>query len=347
MNKPQNLPSSTISEALITRIASLALGCVDRPYPYYVSHVLRSDEDLVLPARPTPAFYGCFDWHSAVHAHWTLARILRLWPQSSLASECGDVLDRHIDPTKIQAELAYLTPRENFERPYGLAWVLALASELRLVASATGAGWADALEPLERLAADRLLRWSESLPAPIRSGQHGQSAFGMSLTLDWARALGDEHAAKRIEDSALRLHVNDRDASLHLEPSAYDFLSPSLGVADLMRRVLSPTDFAAWLDRWLPAVPTHTEEAEPWLPVPRSPNPEDGKLSHLDGLASSRTWMLEGIANGLPETDPRREILLNSATAHAQGGRAGLESEHYAGTHWLGTFALYAATQML
>ncbi len=347
-------PIPALAERERSRIAELALACAQRPYPYHLSLVLREPADLDLPSRLTPAFYGCFDWHSAVHAHWSLARIARRWPDSAEAPACWALLDRHLSSDRLAAELAFLEPREGFERPYGLAWLLALAAELHLWKKVDPdvRRWASSLEGLESLAARRLLDWYDRLPAPIRSGEHSQSAFAMGMVRDWAVVTGGSDATGRIDAASLRLHGADRDAPLHLEPSGHDFLSPALGVADLMRRCLAPADFAGWLDRWLPGIPedsddpVHPESIEAagsWLPVPRSPDPEDGKLAHLDGLASSRAWMLAGMAAGLPASDRRREALLRAAKAHALAGRAALATGHYASTHWLGTFALYAA----
>src|SRR6266516_3102263 len=234
---------------VVEPIAEMALGCVHREYPSHVSHTLRGDEDARPPRRLTPAFYGSFDWHSAVHGHWCLARLVRLHPTAEFAPRAEAALDESLTPEKLAGEVAYLSVpgREGFERPYGLAWLLQLAAELREWGS--GRAWLEALVPLEALAAARLAGWLPRLRWPIRSGEHGQSAFAMALALDWARVAGDRGLESLLRSRALDFYGADSDAPLAFEPSGHDFLSPILGEADLMRRVLPPREFAGWLAR--------------------------------------------------------------------------------------------------
>jgi hypothetical protein len=336
-------PVVELESGAAQRIAAMALACVHREYPNKIAHVLADESDVKSPRALTPAFYGCFDWHSAVHGHWTLVRLLRTHPRASFVADARAALDRTLTADNIAGELAYLSrdDRAGFERPYGLAWLLQLAAELRAWNDADARRWSETLVPLERLAAQRLRTWLPKLTHAVRVGEHAQSAFAMALALDWARVAGDRELAALIERRAIDYHGRDRGCDLAFEPSGQDFLSPCLGAADLVRRVLPADRFADWLDVALPDVPRDRGDwLEPLVPSDRS----DGKLVHLDGLNLSRAWMLAGIAAGLPSDDPRRASLRGSARRHASAGLAALAEQGYEGAHWLGTFATYAAT---
>jgi hypothetical protein len=324
-----------------SRLAELALACVHREYPGKIAHVLDGDADALPPRKLTPAFYGCFDWHSAVHAHWLLARLTRLHPEAPFVPRARQALSRSLTADNVAAEVAYLSRkgRETFERPYGLAWLLQLALELREWGDPAAATWAEALGPLERAAAQRIQAWLPKLAYPIREGEHDQTAFAFGLILDWARGTGDHAMATAIVDRTRALYLGDRNCPIGYEPSGQDFLSPCLGEADLVRRVLAPESFAAWLGGFLPGVPL--DGSTDWLALGVVIDRADGKLAHLDGLNLSRAWMLEGIAAGLPAADPRVAALRAAAAVHARAGLAAVTGEHYAGGHWLGTFATY------
>jgi hypothetical protein len=319
----------------------LALDCVHREYPNKIAHTLMSDADVRPPRELTPAFYGCYDWHSAVHGHWMLARLARFFPDTPLAEQARAALARSITAENIAAEVRYLEApgRTAFERPYGLAWLLQLSAELRVSKSPL----AHIIEPLETAAAKKLEDWLPKLPYPDRSGQHANTAFALGLMIDWARLVG--HGREKLPfASAVRFYNGDRNGPIAFEPSGEDFLSPCLAEADLMRRVCTPPEFAEWLATFLPEIPT-------MRPV-SSPDPSDGKLAHFDGLNLSRAWMLFGIAKGLPDDDPRRLRLLLIADAHRDHGVAAITGERgaslsYAGSHWLGTFAVYLETMDL
>lgn len=332
---------------MVERFARFALAAVQREYPYHLSVVLSSDEDLAPPRRLTPAFCGAFDWHSAVHGHWTLARAARLLGEGPVAAEARRALDERLAPARLDAELRFLAApgRAGFERPYGLAWLLALALELREWAldDADAARRAADLAPLERHASGVLARWLPVLPFPVRSGEHAQTAFALGLARDWARHAGDVALLERIDGCARAFYEDDHDAPIAYEPGGQDFLSPVLGEADLMRRVFAPPRFATWLSAFLP--PLAAPAARRWLTPVASPDPADGKLAHLDGLNLSRAWMLEGVASGLPEGDPRILPLREAAGRHRVRGLAALDEDSYAGAHWLGTFAMYLVTR--
>jgi hypothetical protein len=330
--------------AMVERFARLALTCLHTEYPNKIAHVLNSDDDVAPPRELTPAFYGCFDWHSSVHGHWMLARLTRLYPDAAFAEEARAALGLSLTAENLAAEAAYVgrEGNESFERPYGLAWLLCLAEELRAWDDEEPRGWAANMAPLERAAAERIADWLPKLHYPIRTGEHSQTAFAFGLILDWARAVKDEEMAALVKETILRLYINDRRCPLGFEPSGQDFLSPCLAEADLMRRVLPPSEFSEWLDEFLPGIPD--DGGAEWLPVAVVTDRSDGKLAHLDGLNLSRAWMLEGILAGLPEDDPRRAALSAAARAHREDGLVAVTGEYYAGGHWLASFATYLVT---
>jgi Protein of unknown function (DUF2891) len=327
------------------RFAKLALACVHKEYPNKISHVLNSDADVAPPQKLTPAFYGCYDWHSSVHGHWLLVRLLRTFPEASFAKPARDALKKSLTPENLKAEAAYVRGdgRASFERPYGLAWLLQLCAELREWHDPQAQQMLANLKPLEDAALERLTTWLPKLSHPIRIGEHNQTAFALGLVLDYARGNNDERLTKLAADSARKFYLSDKNCPLAYEPSGEDFLSPCLAEADVMRRVLPQADFAKWLTQLLPQIP-RTATAD-WLPVAISPDPSDPKLAHLDGLNLSQAWMLEGILSALPADDPRRPALTSAAEAHRRAGLAAVTGEYYEGGHWLGSFAVYLTTQ--
>jgi hypothetical protein len=232
--------------------------------------------------------------------------------------------------------------RVSFERPYGLAWLLQLAAELREWRDPDAQRWATVLKPLEEAAASRLTEWLPKLSRPIRVGEHDQTAFSFGLILDWARTAGDTRMAELVASRMTAYYGLDRDCPTAYEPSGQDFLSPCLAEADLMRRVQSPTRFAEWLRAFLPGIPT--DGSTGWLEPAVVTDPTDPKLAHLDGLNLSRAWMLDGIIQGLPPTDARRTALRSAADRHRSAGVASVTGAHYEGGHWLGSFAVYLTT---
>jgi hypothetical protein len=328
------------------RFAHLALACVQKQYPNKISHVLNSDADVAAPRKLTPAFCGCYDWHSSVHGHWLLARLAREFPDASFARNARAALQRSLTSLNIEQEVAYLNGkgRASFERPYGLAWLLQLCAELREWDDPFAKELSANLRPLEQVAVQRLSTWLPKLSHPVRIGEHDQTAFALGLMLDYARVSGNESFGKLAADSAKKFFLEDKGCPLAYEPSGEDFLSPCLGEADVMRRVLAPNEFGKWLTGFMPQIPNKSAATD-WLPITVSPDPSDPKLAHLDGLNLSRAWMLEGIVSGLPSDDPRRPALAATAEAHRRAGLAAVTGEHYEGGHWLGSFAVYLTTQ--
>lgn len=318
------------SPEALERSAGLALECVHKEYPNKIAHAMNSDADVKPPRELTPAFYGCYDWHSSVHGHWLLARVARRLPDSALARRASAALEKSLTGENIAREVEYFNApgRATFERPYGLAWLLTLALELREMKSPLSVN----LAPLEKAVVARLSAWLPKLSHPVRSGEHSQTAFALGLALDWARGSGDTAFAALIESRARAFYGKDVNCPANYEPSGEDFLSPCLAEADLMRRVLPSREFSAWFDAFMPHWP--------YKPLTVT-DPADGKLAHLDGLNLSRAWMIEGVASALPA----RPDLALSAKAHAEAGLKAVTGEHYEGGHWLGSFAVYLVTR--
>src|SRR5947209_4722917 len=330
------------------RFARLALACVHKEYPNKLTHSLNSDADVAPPRQLTPAFYGCYDWHSSVHGHWLLARLARTFPDAPFTAEARNALRQSLSENNIRQEVSYMKAegRASFERPYGLAWLLQLGVELREWEKAGGDPLAHELSanlrPLEEAAAERLKTWLPKLSHPVRSGEHSQTAFALGLILDYARNTDDKDFLGLLLAKARDFYLQDKNCPLAYEPSGEDFLSPCLAEADVMRRVLPANEFAGWLHQFMPQVPKDGSAA--WLHPEKSTDPSDPKLAHIDGLNLSRAWMLEGIASGLPKNDPRLEALQKCAAAHRTAGLAAVTGEHYEGGHWLGSFAVYLVT---
>lgn len=238
------------------RFANLALACVHKEYPNHISHTLNSDADVAPPRKLTPAFYGCYDWHSSVHGHWLLVRLVRTFPDAPFVPAARDALGQSLIAENITQEAAYLRGqgRASFERPYGLAWLLQLAAELREWDDPQAKEMAANLRPLEQVVLERLNTWLPKLSNPVRIGEHDQTAFGLGLMLDYARGADDQKFVDLLLSKAKQFYFDDKNCPLAYEPSGEDFLSPCLGEADLMRRVLAGPDFARWLASFMPQI---------------------------------------------------------------------------------------------
>ena len=331
-----------LTSALADRFAAMALRCIGREYPYQPGHVITGPDDIAPPRALHPAFYGCFDWHSAVHGHWLLVHLLRRTPDLRTAAAVRAGLTANLTEANLAAEAAYLAARgrAGFERTYGWAWLLKLAEELHGWDDPDGRRWSAALTPLVRVIANLYLDFLPKQIYPIRIGAHANTAFGLACALDYARAAG--HAALR--DLAMQraqdYYALDRDAPAAWEPAGNDFFSPCLAEADLMRRVLPSTEFPAWLHRFLPGLAAG-RPASLLAPVTVTDR-SDGQLVHLDGLNLSRAWHMAAIAAALPTDDPQRAVLVASAARHLDAGLIGLTDGDYMGEHWLATFAVCA-----
>jgi len=336
-------PSFDINAA--ERFANLALACVHKEYPSKIGHSLNSDADVAPPRKLTPAFYGCYDWHSSVHGHWLLVRLIRTFPNAAFAPSAREALRQSLTADNIAQEAVYLRTegRASFERPYGLAWLLQLVAELREWDDPVARDMAANLRPLEDAALERLRDWLPKLSHPVRIGEHDQTAFALGLMLDYTREVGDTKFTDLLVSKARQYYLGDKNCPLAYEPSGEDFLSPCIGEGDLMRRVLPGPEFARWLRAFLPQISRAKNGS--WLKPVVSPDPSDPKLAHLDGLNLSRAWMLEGIAAGLPKGDKRLPMILVTAEEHRRAGLAAVTGKHYEGGHWLGSFAVYLVTK--
>jgi hypothetical protein len=325
-------------------IAKLALDGIHRQYPNKPSNVLVGPADVLSPKELHPAFYGCFDWHSSVHGHWTLVRLLKTNPMHALAQTSRERLDQSLTKENIDAETAYFRVKENrsFERMYGWAWLLRLVAELHTWDDPQARQWLETLKPLENEIVALTLGYLPRLSNPIRTGVHPDTAFALGQTLDYARTVGNLELAQAVEKRSREYYMNDRNYASQYEPSGEDFFSPSLNEADLMRRILPAKDFETWLNLFLnPSDPeAHTKLLTPVVVSDLT----DGKLVHLAGLNLSRAWTLDAISQTLPENGTWKDRFASSAQAHRDAGLAYVFSGHYEGEHWLGTFAVYALT---
>lgn len=319
----------------------LALKGIDREYPHKPGVVWAKPEEVKTPKETHPAFFGCFDWHSAVHGHWMLVRVVRLYPDLPEAKAVRAVLAARLTAENGQAEAAVFARREerSFERPYGWAWLLKLAAELHAWDDPDARAWAANLKPLSDLIAARYVEFFPKQTYPIRSGVHSNTAFGLAFAHDYARAVGDRRLLAAVEERAKSYFGKDADAPARWEPDGADFLSPSLCEADLMRRVLPADEFRGWLGKYLPGL-AEGKPATLFTPATVTDR-TDGHLVHLDGLNLSRAWCMKGICSALPTDDPVRKSLLGAAARHAEAGLRHVASGDYAGEHWLASFAVH------
>jgi len=325
--------------ALLEQAVPVTIGNLHREYPNGIQYHWLEATTLLSPSALHPAFYGCYDWHSAVHCHWQLLRAIRLYPDAPFVAAATAALDRSFTAANIASELAHVQQRPSFEMPYGMAWLLQLMAELREQSSPLVDAWRTILTPLEAHAAHRFRAYVTHLPYPVRSGLHNQTAFSLGLAWDWARTAGDQELLDLLGARAQHFYLADVAAPLEYEPSGTDFLSPALAEADLLRRVLPPEQFGAWLWEFLGQDMLDTLAAR--LALVHVVDFADGQLSHYSGLNSSRAWMLEGIASVLPMDDPRRALLLDLATQHRTLGLPDALHPDYMVSHWAPTFALY------
>lgn len=325
------------------QVVPVTIGNLQREYPNGILHHWLGDAALVSPRALYPAFFGCYDWHSAVHGHWQLLRAIRCYPEAPFVAEAQTALERSFTAANIAAEVAYVQARPSFEMPYGMAWLLQLMAELREMATPAAERWCTILTPLENHAADRFRVYVSRLPYPVRTGTHNQTAFALGLAWDWAQTVNDQGLLDQIGTRARHFYLADTNAPLAYEPSGTDFFSPTLAEADLMRRMLTQAEFSDWLWRFFGH--DMVEKVATRLAPVRVIDFADGQLSHYSGLNLSRAWMLEGIASALPVDDPRRVVLGDLAQQHRTLGLPDAIHPDYMVSHWAPTFALYLLTK--
>jgi hypothetical protein len=336
---PSQEPVALTAE-MASRFAKIALGHVMREYPNKLDHVLTGHGDLKGPKALHPVFYGSFDWHSCVHSYWLLATLLGSYPDMPEAHAIRALFTKSLTKPRIAAECAYLkgAMTGGFERPYGWAWLLMLQAELTRRETREGRALAKALQPLSAMFAARFQAYLPKATYPNRAGTHGNSAFALALAMEYAGTVGDAALAQLVRDTARRWYATDAHCQAW-EPSGEDFLSPALCEAELMRRVLSPRAFRAWLQRFLPEL--QDREPKTLFAPARVSDRTDGRIVHLDGLNLSRAWCWRGIARSSPARDPIRAMALAASETHLHASLPYLAG-HYMGEHWLASFALLA-----
>jgi len=329
-NPPESVELS-LDEA--NRLAALPMACIIQPLPYKSGIILTDSSELKMPLVHHPAFYGCFDWHSAVHGHWSLVYLLKEFPELESADSIRMLIDNNLTAQNIEKELAYFSMNSyaaSFERTYGWAWLLKLYEELASWDDPDAARWSMNLKPLAQYISEAYIEYLPKLVYPIRVGEHSNTAFGLSFAYDYAVQTGDNKLKRSIEESAMRLYSGDSECPISWEPSGYDFLSPCLQELDLMRKVLSADEFDRWSRLFLPGLFGGSLNLEPGQVRDRS----DGKLVHLDGLNFSRAWCLYPLHDN--------DHALTLADRHMVYSLQKIVDGDYAGQHWLASFALYA-----
>ena len=330
----------SLTRELASKFAGLALSHITREYPNGIQHVLSGPADVRAPRKLHPIFFGSFDWHSCVHGYWLLATVLRLFPENGEAPEIRALFDAQLTPAKVRGELKYFVQplRNTFERPYGWAWLLMLSAELNRHDTKDGKQWSKTLKPLADEFVRRFLDFLPKATYATRVGTHFNSAFALTLALEYSEVMSDKSLRKLLVDKASAWYRNDIDCQAW-EPGGDDFLSSALMEAECMRRVLNASEFQDWLERFLPRIGERQPKTlfEPAFVSDRT----DGKIAHLDGLNLSRGWCWRSLTNTLPDTDPRRAIALDAADVHLAAGLSHVAGD-YMGEHWLATFALLA-----
>ena len=325
---------------MASKFAKLVLSHITREYPNLLYHMLNGPDDIASPRELHPVFFGSLDWHSCVHGYWLLATVLRIYPDNVHAPEIRELFDAQLTSDAVAGEVGYLNGpgRKIFERPYGWAWLLMLAAEIKRHGSPEAKPWNDTLAPLTNAFVSSFKEFLPKATYPIRVGTHFNSAFALTLALEYAEVAGDQSLRTLVASKAIGWYRNDKDCQAW-EPGGDDFLSSALMEAECMRRVLSAAEFLDWLTAFLPRLEKKEPHAlfEPATVSDRS----DGKIAHLDGLNLSRAWCWRSIAAVLPDNDPRSAIALESARVHLDASLPHVSGD-YMGEHWLATFALLA-----
>jgi DUF2891 family protein len=340
VNKTE-LQQTSLTQTQASHFARLALKCVAREYPNKPEHVMNDGRDVQSPRTLHPAFYGCYDWHSSVHGHWMLVRLMKMFPNLPEAVEIRKAVGANLTAENIQIETAYLKQpnRQSFERTYGWAWLLKLAEELSMWNNAEGKTWSTNLQPLVSALVNQYIVFLPKQTYPIRTGVHPNTAFGLAFAFDYAKTVNNERLAAIVGERSRAYFSKDSNYPAMWEPGGEDFFSPALMEADLMRRVLQPAEFRRWFQRFLPQLAAGVPKTllRPAIVTDRS----DPKLVHLDGLNLSRAWCMRSIASALPRANSARSVLAASANLHTRAALTHVGSGDYAGEHWLASFAIY------
>ena len=340
INAQQKLELTT---EMASKLASMPLKCINQEYPNKTAHVINTEKDAILtPKELHPSFYGCFDWHSSVHGHWMLLRLLRTVPDLENKDKIISILEESFSPVKIKEEASYFTKyqvAQNFERTYGWAWILKLDEELARWNHPKAKIWHQNLKPLT----DEILRlWKAYLPKqtyPNRTGVHPNTAFALSFAIDWAREVGDKSFEEELSEKAKIFYLNNTKTPAYLEPDGSDFFSPSLEIAELMSRILPQKEFEKWLNQFY-----EKRSLENIEQIPIISDVNDYQTVHLVGLSFSKAWAMKNIINALPEKNAIRKRFEISREKFIENSLPIIFQGNYGGDHWLASFAVYALT---
>jgi hypothetical protein len=329
----------TLEQAI--KLARLPMHCINTEYPNKTSHLINDSVDAVMtPAELHPSFYGCLDWHSSVHGHWMLVRILKEFPEITLRDSIINVLHNSFDEEKIKEEADYFVKFKNsntWERTYGWAWLLKLDQELLTSDDPATAGWHESLQPLTQKIVSLWKEYLTKQTYPNRTGVHPNTAFGLVFALDWARAVKDTSFEAAVIRKANDFYLDNTNTPAYLEPDGTDFLSPSLEIADLMSRILPRKEFAKWFNRFY-----KPESIENIVKLPVVSDRTDFQIVHLDGLTLSRAWCMKGLARALPENHRTGKLFAETSKMFIDQALPNVLSGNYGGEHWLASFAVYA-----
>ena len=335
-----------LDSVIASKWGDLVLKGIDTEFPNKLSLMYSNEKQISRPRNHFPAFYGCFDWHSSVHGHWLLVRLLKNYPDIVNASQIRDALRLHLTAQNLNKEAEFFARDEQktFERMYGWAWLLRLVIELDSWEDREGQVWRVNLAPLEQLLVDRIQDYLPRLSFPIRIGQHTDTAFALGQILDYADATENDSLGELVKNCAKEFYARDVAYPVHYEPSGHDFFSSCWNEADLMRRVLSQVEFEVWLANFLPNLETQLQDGT-IAPVAVS-DVTDPKIIHLAGLNLNRAWCLQSVASSLSDSNALSIKLNESADRHLKAGLQYINSGHYEGDHWLATFGLYAVEKI-
>jgi hypothetical protein len=330
------IPTMRLNQESATRLAKIPIACLQKEFPNKLNQVLGDHNDLKNPEVLHPAFYGCFDWHSSVHGHWMLIKLVKLFPDIPEKDEIFMIMNQNLSPENINSELVYFQGEYNktFERTYGWAWLLKLVQELNDWEHPKSKIWLDNIMPLAELISEKYIDFLPKLTYPIRTGEHPNTAFGLSLAYDYASSMNDVKFKELIETRSRDYYQEDKNCPISWEPNGFDFLSPCLEEANLMQKILNKEQFRLWIADFIPDFSSIT----PAIVSDRS----DPKIVHLDGLNFSRAWCLFGISNLIDE--PLKDELILKAENHFNASFPHLSSGNYEGEHWLTSFAILAIT---
>lgn len=334
-----------LNQEQATQFAKLALKGILKEYPNKPADVLNGEADVKNPKLIHPAFYGCYDWHSAVHGHWMLVRLLKRFPDLPMQREIREALAVNLTAKNLEVEATYFSRpnAKSYERPYGWSWLLKLAEELHTWNDPQGKEWSAHLKPLTEVIVKRYMEYFPKQTYPIRSGVHSSTAFGLTFALDYARTVGHKKLEDLVVERSKHYFGNDVNAPATWEPDGADFYSPSLMEADLMRRVLPLDEFKSWFKKYLPDI---AQGGPKNLLYPATVTDRtDPQIVHLDGLNISRAWCMRSIGAMFPATDAIHQELMNAAKRHAEAAIPHVTSGDYAGEHWLASFATYLLTK--